>query len=203
MRMKKKYLYCLVCCIIFSVICCGCQFSDASMFYSDIENSGEFLFCKNKLPFTNRSFVCSYHWDGTDEKRKIVIPDTFDGKKVTSLGGFMGRGAPTAFHIVLPDEYEIEYSDERNARPDDNVPIENILFTLYLGENISEFKCVDCKNLLYCKGNDGNTFYIRLEFYIECSENNPYFYSNEGRLYDRNDDSLVKDFFYWDEAVEN
>lgn len=115
----------------------------------------------------------------------------------------MGRGAPTAFHIVLPDEYEIEYSDERNASPDDNVPIENILFTLYLGENISEFKCVDCKNLLYCKGNDGNTFYIRLEFYIECSENNPYFYSNEGRLYDRNDDSLVKDFFYWDEAVEN
>lgn len=61
MPMKKKYLYCLICCIIFSVICCGCQFSDASMFYSDIENSGEFSFCKNKLPFTNRSFVCSYH----------------------------------------------------------------------------------------------------------------------------------------------
>ena len=45
---------------------------------------------------THQAFAADVDWDGSDGA-VIVIPDEVHGYKVTALGGYIGRGVPTAF----------------------------------------------------------------------------------------------------------
>lgn len=50
---------------------------------------------------THQAFAADVDWDGSDGA-VIVIPDEVHGYKVTALGGYIGRGVPTAFALNAP-----------------------------------------------------------------------------------------------------
>ena len=51
---------------------------------------------------THQAFAADVDWDGSDGA-VIVIPDEVHGYKVTALGGYIGRGVPTAFALNAPE----------------------------------------------------------------------------------------------------
>ncbi len=198
--MKRLFLFLVL--AVLAVALCGCGIWDACVFYSGGENLGAFYYCPNTLPFMNCAFISAYRWDGTEEGQTIIVTDTFRGKKITKLGGYEGSGSPSPFFVCLPDGYRggIWYL---STRVDESVAVENILFVLHLGKFISEMELVDGRCCYYC--GEGESFIcIQPAYYVECSPENPDFYSENGRLYSRADNSLIEDFFYWDEitAVE-
>ena len=194
----RRLLFFLVLAALAAALC-GCGLWDACVFYSGGEISDGFYCCSNTLPFMQRAFVSVYQWDGTEEGQTILVPDTFHGKRITKLGGYEGSGAPSPFFVRLPDGYRggIRYS---SARAEESVAVENILFVLRLGKFISKMELIDGRSCYYC--GEGESFVcIRPAYYVECSPENPNLYSENGRLYSRADDSLIEDFFYWDEAT--
>mgnify|MGYP003297850299 CR=1 FL=1 len=71
--------------------------------WKQIETNSNFV----RFDYHKWSGICVvgyYEWDGNEENMTITIPDEVDGKKVNSLGGTVGRGAPVRFDIVMPDD---------------------------------------------------------------------------------------------------
>ena len=48
------------------------------------------------------AFAAAYVWDGSEEGRRIRIPDIVEGCTVFKLGGYFGRGLPMPFSVVMP-----------------------------------------------------------------------------------------------------
>ena len=44
--------------------------------------------------------------------------------------------------------------------------------------------------------------FVQILVSIECDEENPYFYSQDGKLYQRADNTLVEGFFYYSDFVK-
>lgn len=118
-----------------------------------------------------------YEWDGNTENMTVIIPDEFEGIKLSNLGGKGTGSAPALFHISLPENIEIR--DEYN-------------FTVKLGKNIN---CAE--HFLYTdeytdyKGN----LLCRINYYYEVSEDNKWIYSKDGKIYDKKTDEPVGLFY--------
>ena len=183
-------------CLLLAVGLCGC-----SLFYSmgKYEDDG-LCYHSHKMRAFGDCFVSSYQWDGTEEGKTIVIPDRYQNLPVTSLGGYYGRGVPSPFCIRLPEEYDIEYYSG-SLRANDNMTVRDIEFRLYIGKNVSEFSRNAAKNYNICREGEEQVC-IRTTFYVECDEKNKTFYSSDGKLYSRADDTLVDEFFYVGDPVE-
>lgn len=69
-------------------------------------------------------YAAEYRWDG--KTADITVPDSYNGKPITSLGGFYGRGVRCACSI---DYNGFEPGDTR--------------FILHFGKNIKEIKLID------------------------------------------------------------
>lgn len=69
-------------------------------------------------------YAAEYLWDG--KTTEITVPDSYNGKPITSLGGFYGRGVPCSCRI-----------DYNGFEP------ENTHFVMYFGENIKKIKLLD------------------------------------------------------------
>lgn len=74
--------------------------------------------------------------------------------------------------------------------------IQDIPFILNLGKNIEGIDCVIKDNYYPHMDEDGSTIYYHPVVYINCSPNNKIFYTEEGKLYRRQDHTLVDDFAY-------
>ena len=111
----------------------------------------------------------------------IVIPDEAAGYPVTALGGYSGRGVPTLFRAVLPEEYC------SSITPDEGMEVQTeLVFTVELAKNVKELNCVD-------GGYDtvgirpGSTVQYHVSYLYRCDEENPTFYARDGVLYRRTD----------------
>ena len=69
-------------------------------------------------------YAAQYAWDG--KSTELTVPDTFNGKPITSLGGFYGRGVPCQCYINFG-----------SFDPGDTK------FILHFGKNIKEIKSLD------------------------------------------------------------
>lgn len=69
-------------------------------------------------------YVAEYRWDG--KVTEITVPDSYNNKPITSLGGFYGRGVRCICRI---DYNGFEPGDAR--------------FTLRFGKNIKNIKLID------------------------------------------------------------
>lgn len=189
----------------------GCNISmeelyDSCFFYSAEKNADdEFFGVNQKLGIAFRG---PHKWDGGD--MSFVVSDEFMGYKVTALGGYIGRGNPIAFRIGI-DAAKLYNTDTKNTYmcsteifevqhlPDDEYDI--LTFSVHLGKNMEKIKYVRGK-IYYAhdiKGKDGqikHDFLCKIVYYFTVDEDNPTFYAQDGKLFYRENNKLVTDFFY-------
>lgn len=147
---------------------------------------------------THHAFAADIDWDGSDGT-VIVIPDEVHGYQVTALGGYIGRGVPTAFALNAPEIWDIKvrFGDAEVAADAEkdypNAKIVNCVMTLRLGKNVEELNEVSCFGWQGYDENGVETVW-RLHWNVECDGENGTFYAEDGRLYRCADGGLVEAF---------
>lgn len=131
-------------------------------------------------------FVGVYTWSSDSSYAVLDIPDTVEGYRVTSLGGY--ANAPAPFMIIFPDAWSV-YSP--NALPKDAV-VEQYHFDINIGRNLREDTLISMD--VYHRV--GKNRYAQVLVSVNCSEDNFHFYAEDGRLYRKSDGALVEGFFY-------
>lgn len=175
------------------------------LYYNETIKENNIYFECNSL--ANCAYVSSCVWDGKDEHRDIVIPDEVNGKTVSRLGGFSGRGVPGPFMISFPHSYylkkdgqQISYCMEESTLSDNDFEydIKSVAFTLHIGKELNKIVDIDM-DTYYPKERGANkvTFYHPV-VYVLCDKENKTFYSRDGKLYYKSNDKLVEDFAYTD-----
>ncbi len=144
----------------------------------------------------------SWKWSGDLEDTIIEIPDT-DGDKtlIDRLGGPIGSNAPmTAFRIETNcDEL---YQGDDAPKYSFDVSFDTVTFTLKLGKNISSITSVhgntnsQTNQYIAIENEDGSVTFYKVLFKAECSDENKTFYSKDGKLYLKKDDSLSTSLLY-------
>lgn len=168
-----------------------------SLMFKQSDKEGNPMICCNKIG--NCAFAGIYRWDGREESTTITIPDEWEGIPVIQIGGYCGRGLPTPFKIYMPKSHfngEVVYSySPEKCKISEPYTIEEIPFTLNLGGNISKIENV--KDSYYPFTNeDGSITFYHPTVYIQCSELNKTFYSQDGKLYYKSNNKLVEGFNY-------
>ena len=205
--MKRIIALCVIAVLVCGVFA-GC---DASVFYNETAVvDGLTIEISRKA---NNCFAGCYTCDGYEENMEITIPDSYDGVPLTQLGGYVGSGAPSPFCIEMgryfeegPSDFDVYYSRDGEkviCETDDKIyvfegeyRIEEMVFTLKLGKNISKIERVVMGDYYPQLNEDGSVTIYHPVVYVVCSEENKHFYSENGRLYSRKTNELIKDFDY-------
>ena len=201
----KRY-YKTIISIISVILVCAALFG--CTFYTYEQSSdGRFAFGVNKRG--KDVFCMSCEWSGGDTS--FVIPDEFMGYKVTTLGGYAGRGVPSPFSVqvdlreLYPHDGEYgEYSASDDGYFDEHVdPADDydiLTFNIHLGKNIVNLNYIDGKKYyyknLFIDDNIESDCLCKIVYYFTVDENNPKLYAEGGKLYYRESGELVTDFFY-------
>ncbi len=150
--------------------------------------------------------ACLYTWDGDESNTDIVIPDEYDSHTIKKLGGCYGRGAPAPFYI--DDISWMNLHDDGEADGDGAMAVEYDMFDefsdewseivyhdfkLYLGKSIDGIFATPCA-VVYTVDGVKTAYCPRVTVY--CDEENDTFYSENGRLYYRENGALVESFIY-------
>ena len=198
--------------VFLSIFIC-LTFSGCSLLF-DYQNDAIDNFDIGYSDVLNEAFVSSYNWDGTDETKKIVIPEEYDGIKINALGGYYGRGVPCAFGVDLPDSYLNDLCDEVNQwvcsdiyEDVESVDTIHLNFDLHISKNIEQITehTLNCfYEGTYFDGEDYHSKIIVVLLYnITCDKGNKTFYAKDGKLFYRQNDELVSDILYFDHKFEN
>lgn len=197
----KKHLAAVLA-LLLAFLCAGCG-EDVALFYSESVEEDGFCFVINKT--ANCCFVGSWEFDGDWSNTEITIPDSCNGIPVTRIGGYRGRGFPMPFGIslyVLMNRAEsLEFGAIYGEHPDNfdlkyEYSVEDVPFVLNIGKNIRQIVYLDMDEYFPRVNEDGSVTFLHPVVWINCSEENKYFYCVDGKLYNRSDDSLVAGFAY-------
>ena len=120
----------------------------------------------------------------------FTVPDTVFGYRVTALGGYVGRGAPCAFTVELPEELGHiresfdgglwDYALERYP----NAEVAELPFTVHIGKNLEEIR-EELFGSCYGFTPDGREVLYHITLAVDCDPENKTFYAENGVLYDR------------------
>lgn len=197
--MKKTMLICFILFILLFVSACSIE--DACFLYTSYGSVDGIHVCIN--PFGKCCFVQTYFCEEFYDGMEIRIPDEYEGIPITRLGGFTGIGVPTPFDIYLmtdvPEDspyYGLVYTDPSFADLTDPYTVEDLVFKLHLGKNIEQIDLVSSSVYYPSINEDGSITFLHPLVYICCAEDNPYFYSKDGKLYDKTTDTLIDVFDY-------
>ncbi len=177
--MNKRKITALIICILFVNILTGCNA------YETVKDEN---YEYGHIKFPDGYFVISYMWDGNRKHMDIEIPESYNGKKITKIGGAIGRGQPAPFSIILPDEYtEIPNDDDKafvGEGSDINVKdteYETYSFTIHIGANVKEF---DGNSVVYGGREEGDftDIYYKIEYNYEIDDNNKYLQVIDGEV---------------------
>lgn len=154
--------------------------------------------CYYRNLLTRQAFAAGVDWNGEDGA-VITIPDEVHGYRVTALGGYSGRGVPTAFTLNAPEMWNIKAclgdsgtaADAEKDYP--NAKIVDCTMTLKLGKNVKKLNEVGCFGFYGYDENGVETVW-RLRWNVECDEGNETFYAKDGRLYRCADGEAVEAF---------
>ena len=213
--LNRKKTVILVCCGVIAalglalgaVLCLlGSIADDVSLLYSYEDSFYGFELCVNET--ANTCFVGQYTCREYTENMEITVPDEYDGKKVTRLGGYFGRGASVPFGISVAHVYMNAPAGDRFAMifHDDLTAYrlgvayyeEDVPFVLNIGRNVKSVENVDLGRKYPHINEDGSVTFYHPVVYINCSEENKNFYSENGKLYNKKTDELITDFDYAD-----
>jgi len=190
--------------ICLTVCLSGCVFENVSLFYNEYTEANGLLIAVNDM--ANCCFVGKYTCKDYNPNQAIIIPDAYDNKPITRIGGYYGRGVPTPFYISLAElymnapegsDYAAVYSgDIQSFDISDNYRVEDVVFRLYIGQYINTISYVAMEDYYPHINDDGSITFYHPVVNIVCSEDNPHFYSENGKLYHKNSRQLVEDFSY-------
>ena len=170
-----------------------------------VEERGMFLgYSKSK----KRAFVGML--SGDLEHTEFVIPDTYRGYPVTTLGGVIGRGFPCPFDfdIDLPEEYQgyVEaqrvFSTEYAGFDETGDGWETVVFYITFGKNIRKIERADsCSYLGIVVGENEDSYPIhdilyKIVPYFIVPEENATFYAEGGRLFYKSNGAPAGNFEY-------
>lgn len=175
----------------------SCSSWDWSLKYSKTAKVDNMEFALN--PEGKEAFVAACVWDGTEEGRRFVIPDTVEGCTVFKMGGYFGRGLPMPFYIAAESDEMPTAAGEsgENAEGAEPVIVEaQFLFTIVIGQYLTEISNVRDPSDFLRVLEDGTVILFHPVFAFEVDEKNPAFYAKNGRLYAKRGDTLVTDFPY-------
>lgn len=133
-------------------------------------------------PFFNTADVYSITLTRENKNVVITIPDyTTDGAKVVEVG------ISTSENKYLRIFLEGANLNEYGGNPDKFLPghtVTDYYVTLKLGKNIKRAEPLIAEPVRYFKIADTEEF-IRVNIYVEVSPDNPYFYSENGVIYEK------------------
>lgn len=192
--MKKLVAICL--CLLLLLGLSGCD-SGWAILYTDDAVADNLHIEINKIQ--NCCFASVYRYDDTEEGRRIIIPDECNGIPVVELGGYIGSGAPTPFYISLEcymnTPFGSVYDDHPSKFSVENYTVEDVVFSLHIGKNVKHVEFVINCYFSHLNADGSYTFYHPV-VEVTCSEENPYFYVQDGKLYEKATGNLVEDFDY-------
>ncbi len=200
--MRKILTIILSICLTFCLS--GCIYEEVAMLYSDSAEIDGFYVAINKT--ANCCFVGEYNCTEYTENSEITIPDDYEGIPIKRIGGYYGRGVPTPFSIHFADlymnapegsEYDAIFSGDINEFeiPEEYI-IEDVVFNLNIGKNIEVIEFVVMDEYYPHINEDGSITFYHSVVNINCSDENKYFYSKDGKLYNKKTDELISDFAY-------
>lgn len=170
---------------IFTLICCSLNYEEV------YETDDGWLIAHNKL--TGKCFVGECEWNGDRRSMEMTVPDEHRGVPVTQLGGYTGgpgRKGPLDFCVFLNDKF-LKEKDEWSIMEDDGALTDNeyetLTFTIHIGENLQSIERI-LGPYYYLKGED---IVYRIDYYFIVSKKNETFYSKDGNLYYKEDDTPV------------
>ena len=146
-----------------------------------------------------KAFAAAYVWDGSEEGRRIRIPDIVEGCTVFKLGGYFGRGLPMPFYVAMPVDQTEPAPTNESGEPTGETKAERteeVLFTLVFGPYLEEIANVRESWDFIVDEADGTRVTYHPVFAFEVDEKNPIFYAKDGKLYLKRGDALVTDFEY-------
>lgn len=141
---------------------------------------------------TRSCFAGAFKWDGNQDNMVFSVPDEYNGISVKSLGGDYGR-APVMFYVQVPKEMHPKvtsstFSAELAENIDENTV--TYTFTVKLGKNIKRVGDGFAYDQYYMDENGMVLYTVRVNF--ECSPENGWIYSKDGKLYNKITDSLIE-----------
>lgn len=213
--MRRYRLIFLTFPLLLAVLLSSCFFQHDSKY--DLVTEGVTPFKRiGYSTYYNKAFVGSYLWDGTEEGKRIIIPEHYNGMPVTSLGGTSGSGYPVDFSIEINDAavtalfpnatswYTKYYFNDTPSFEADKMRY--VTFELHLNKHIENLEKYSLGGYnAYYEVHDENEnilcAYV-FSFYFTCDEQNETFYTEDGKLYYRNTDTLVESIRYADPPTE-
>ena len=155
---------------------------------TETDLAGDLLCGYNRL--TGEAFAAVYEWDGREETMDFTVPDTVFGYRVTALGGYVGRGAPYAFTVELPESFghtresfgEDLWDYAREKYP--NAEVVELPFTVHIGKDLEEIR-QELFGSYYSFTTEGHEVLYHVTLTVDCDPENKTFYSEDGVLYDR------------------
>ncbi len=199
-----KKLLAMILSILLMFCLSSCVLEEMSLLYSDSAEKGGFYIAINKT--ANCCFVGEYNCTEYNENFEITIPDDYEGIPIKRMGGYFGRGVPSPFIISLSDlymnapdgsAYDAVFHgniDEFNIA--ENYTLEDVVFNIKIGKNIEIIEFVDMDFYYPYINDDGSITFYHPVVNISCSGENKYFYSKDGKLYDKETDELIDAFAY-------
>ena len=178
---------------------------ETSLLYTESVTANGFRIGVNRI--AKVCYAAGYECTAHTEKLGITIPDEYDGVPVKRIGGFYGRGLPQPFSLSYAElymnapedsEYASVFSGEHLQYVDDEFSVVDIPVVLNIGENIETIDYVDMNKYYPHVNDDGSIIFYHITVYINCSEENQFFYSKDGKLYEKKTDKLITDFAYSD-----
>ncbi len=184
------------------------MFRATGLNYTDNGEEGNYLFLTREeregTLFYRRqgkkAAVTGLIYDPDSGVTEFTIPESYGDYPVVELGGYFGRGAPCPFDIrVKGIQSSLGVSPSGGYFGKVNGKKVNVIchdVTLNLGANIKEIFANQSGHYVETEGDRGEVHVVRVFF--NCDPSNRYFYSQNGRLYDKRG-KLVDGFFWWDE----
>ena len=197
---------CIVIVLLISLVFCvsGCFFDGVSLLYSDRAEKDGFYIAINKI--ANCCFVGHYNCTEYTGNLEITIPDDYDGIPIKRIGGYCGSGFPAPFSISLADVYMnapenskygmVYLGDITEYDISEEYSIEDVVINLNIGQNIKVIDFVVMHQYFPHINEDGSITFYHPVVNICCSDENKYFYSKDGKLYNKITNQLISDFAY-------
>ena len=137
------------------------------------------------------AFVCEYQWDGSDEGLRIDARSV-NGIPVTRYCGYIGRGLPAPFTIVVPGARAVGITP---VSKDDIVA--TFEFTLVIGPQIRDVFFRDLGGY-YAVDDPGATqrTYCKVMIKFEVDPDNTEYYEKDGKLYSKSNKMRVSGINY-------
>jgi hypothetical protein len=206
----KKILF-LIITFVSLIFLVSCDY-DSAIFYSSYPGGTINYYYNDK---NNKAFVGRIEISNINNE--IIILDECNDCTVNRLGGFHGTGvkAPFAFDLLYLQNNDLIFSDIYKTK-DKNIDYEkkkindyfawneheiiNININLTLPKSLNEILLCDADYVLIDKyANDNNEIVVKIYrpvVYLNISEDNKTFYTQDGKLYKKKTDELVDCFIY-------